>query len=90
LGGFGDPCRPGLRLGLDCGTALPCIPSTPDDVSGSAPATAAQLEVDARAATAAGLRGIWLNRTGDAVPPGVEAIDNLTDLPSRLAGLRLI
>jgi hypothetical protein len=36
------------------------------------------------------LRGIWLNRTGDAVPPGVEAVDNLTDLPSLLEELRLI
>jgi putative hydrolase of the HAD superfamily len=41
-----------------------------------------QLVADALAATAAGLRGIWLNRTGKAVPSGVEAIDNLTDLPS--------
>lgn len=49
-----------------------------------------QLEVDALAATAAGLRGIWLNRTGDAVPPGVEAVDNLSDLPSLLEELRLI
>ena len=49
-----------------------------------------RLEVDALAATAAGLRGIWLNRTGDAVPPGVEAVDNLTDLPSLLEELRLI
>ena len=49
-----------------------------------------RLEVDALAATAAGLRGIWLNRTDDAVPPGVEAIDNLTDLPSLLEELRLI
>lgn len=43
-----------------------------------------QLDVDALAATAAGLRGIWLNRTGDAVPPGVEAVGSLTDLPSLL------
>jgi len=35
-----------------------------------------QLEVDALAATAAGLRGIWLNRNGGAVPSGVEAIDS--------------
>jgi putative hydrolase of the HAD superfamily len=41
-----------------------------------------QREVDVLAATAAGLRGIWLNPAGDAVPSGVEAIDNLTDLPS--------
>ena len=31
-----------------------------------------------------GLHGIWLNRTGDTAPSGVEAIDNLTDLPSLL------
>ncbi len=43
-----------------------------------------QLEVDARAATAAGLRGIWLNRKGGAVPPGIEAINDLADLPSLL------
>jgi putative hydrolase of the HAD superfamily len=49
-----------------------------------------QLEVDALAAKAAGLRGIWLNRTGDTVPLGVEAMDNLTDLPSLLEDLRLI
>ena len=49
-----------------------------------------QLEVDALAATAAGLRGIWLNRNGGAVPSGVEAIDSLTDLPSLLEELRLI
>ena len=48
------------------------------------------LEVDALAATAAGLRGIWLNRTGDAVPPRVQAVDNLTDLPGLLKELRLI
>ena len=49
-----------------------------------------RLEDDALAATAAGLHGIWLNRAGDAVPPGVEAVDNLTDLPSLLEELRLI
>ena len=49
-----------------------------------------QLEVDALAATAAGLRGIWLNRNGGAVPSGVEAIDSLTDLPSLLEDRRLI
>jgi len=43
-----------------------------------------QLDVDTRAATAAGLRGIWLNRRGSAVPPGVEAIDELAALPSLL------
>lgn len=41
-----------------------------------------RLEVDALAATAAGLRGIWLNRKGGAAPPGVEAIDDLAELPS--------
>lgn len=45
-----------------------------------------RLEVDALAATAAGLRGIWLNRGGREVPSGVEAIDDLTELP-RLLGL---
>lgn len=49
-----------------------------------------QLEVDALAATAAGLRGIWLNRNGGVVPPGVEAVGKLTDLPSLLEELRLI
>jgi putative hydrolase of the HAD superfamily len=49
-----------------------------------------QLEVDALAATAAGLRGIWLNRTGDPCPRGVETVNNLTDLPSLLEEPRLI
>jgi putative hydrolase of the HAD superfamily len=49
-----------------------------------------QLEVDALAATAAGLRGIWLNRNGGSVPRGVEAVGNLTDLPSLLEELRVI
>jgi len=44
-----------------------------------------QLEVDALAATAAGVRGIWLNRKGETVPSGVEAIRNLADLPGLLA-----
>lgn len=43
-----------------------------------------RLEVDAVAAAAAGLRGIWLNRKGGAVPPGVEAIDDLAELPGLL------
>jgi FMN phosphatase YigB (HAD superfamily) len=42
-----------------------------------------RLEVDAVAAMAAGLRGIWLNRGGGAVPPGVEAIDDLAELAGR-------
>lgn len=49
-----------------------------------------RLEVEALAATAAGLRGIWLNRKGDVVPPRVQAVDNLTDLPGLLEELRLI
>jgi putative hydrolase of the HAD superfamily len=49
-----------------------------------------QLEVDALAATAAGLRGIWLNRNGGTVPPGIEAVDNLTDLPRLIEKQRLI
>ncbi len=49
-----------------------------------------RLEVDALAATAAGSRGIWLNRTGGVVPPGVEAVDNLNDLPGLLKELTLI
>jgi putative hydrolase of the HAD superfamily len=43
-----------------------------------------QLEVDALGASAAGLRGIWLNRKGRAVPPEVEAINDLADLPGLL------
>jgi putative hydrolase of the HAD superfamily len=46
-----------------------------------------RLEVDALAATAAGLHGIWLNRAGGEVPPGVEAIDDLGALPSLLTAL---
>ena len=49
-----------------------------------------QREVDAIAATAAGLRGIWLNRTGGPVPSGVEVIENLSHLPSLLQDRRLI
>jgi FMN phosphatase YigB (HAD superfamily) len=49
-----------------------------------------QLEVDALVATAAGLRGIWLNRKSKTVLPGVEAVVNLTDLPSLLKDLRRI
>lgn len=43
-----------------------------------------RLEVDALAATAAGLRGVWLNRMGSEAPPGVEAIRDLAALPSLL------
>lgn len=37
------------------------------------------LEKDARGATFAGMRGIWLNRRRDSVPKGVEAISSLND-----------
>jgi len=43
-----------------------------------------RLAVDAVAATAAGLRGIWLNRGGGPVPPGVEAIQDLAELSNLL------
>jgi putative hydrolase of the HAD superfamily len=46
-----------------------------------------RIEVDARAANAAGLRGIWLNRAGGEVQPGVEAIDDLWALPSLLTSV---
>lgn len=44
-----------------------------------------RLEVDAVAASTAGLRGVWLNRTGQQGVPGVEVIDSLAQLP-RLIG----
>lgn len=44
-----------------------------------------RLEVDAVAASTAGLRGVWLNRTGRQGLPGVEVIDSLAQLP-RLIG----
>lgn len=44
-----------------------------------------RLKVDAVAACAAGLRGVWLNRTGRQGLPGVEVIDSLAQLP-RLIG----
>lgn len=57
---------------------------------GVAPSAAAycgdRLDVDARAATTAGLFGVWLDRAGDS--PGkldVPAIASLTELPSLLA-----
>lgn len=43
-----------------------------------------RLEVDAQAATAAGLRGIWLNRHADATPDAVESISSLELLPALL------
>ena len=42
-----------------------------------------RLDVDARAATAAGLRGVWLDRTGDGAavtPYGVVRISTLDEL----------
>jgi hypothetical protein len=41
-------------------------------------------DIDARAETFAGLRGIWLNRRGCAVPPGLETIGSLAELPVAL------
>jgi len=48
-----------------------------------------QLEADALAATAAGLRGIWLNRTGETVPSGGEAIKQPSARLRRAIGDRL-
>ncbi len=42
------------------------------------------LEKDARGAAAAGMRGIWLNRTGRPPVDGVETITSLDELPARL------
>lgn len=42
------------------------------------------LDIDAIAAGAAGLRGIWLNRVGAGIPAGVEAISDLADLANVL------
>jgi len=47
-----------------------------------------RLEVDALAAGAAGLRGIWLDRGGGHRPAGVEAVSGLARLPG-LLGLRI-
>jgi putative hydrolase of the HAD superfamily len=56
---------------------------------GVAPADAVyvgdRVDVDARAATAAGLRGVWLNRLGAPDQPGVETISSLAELPALLA-----
>jgi putative hydrolase of the HAD superfamily len=41
-------------------------------------------DVDAVAATAAGLRGVWVNRLGEAAPSGVAVIGSLAELPARL------
>lgn len=45
-----------------------------------------RLEVDAVAASTAGVRGVWLNRTDRQRRPGVATIDSLAQLP-RLIGL---
>jgi len=46
------------------------------------------LEVDAAASVRAGLRGVWLNREGliqvDPLPPGVQELVSLMDLPTLL------
>lgn len=46
-----------------------------------------RLDVDAIAATAAGLHGIWLNRDDELVPDGVTAISGLGQLPGVMMGL---
>lgn len=43
-----------------------------------------RLDVDALAATTAGLHGIWLARTSGNAPPGVEKINTLAQLPPLL------
>lgn len=47
------------------------------------------LDLDALGAHAAGLHGIWLDRTGSstAPPPGVHRITTLTELPTLIASL---
>ena len=53
------------------------------EVAGAAPATMCyigdNLKKDALGATAAGLRGIWLNRNSAPVPEGVESITSLKE-----------
>lgn len=41
-----------------------------------------RLDTDARAATAAGLRGVWLDRKGAGAAAGVEVIRGLAELPA--------
>jgi putative hydrolase of the HAD superfamily len=43
-----------------------------------------RIDVDAIAAGAAGLRGIWLNRLGAEIPAGVETVSTLADLENVL------
>jgi len=48
------------------------------------------LDVDALGATAAGLRGIWLDRTGTGGgPPGVARVTSLAELPALLERFRV-
>jgi len=47
-----------------------------------------RLEVDAVAACAAGLRGIWLDRAASGGSAGVETVDGLAGLPGLLSGRR--
>ncbi len=48
-----------------------------------------RLDVDALASSAAGLRGIWLNRNQGQLPNGVASITSLHDLPVLLGGSRV-
>ncbi|MFD0890062.1 HAD hydrolase-like protein, partial [Streptosporangium algeriense] len=41
-------------------------------------------DVDAAAANAAGLYGVWLNRTGAPAPAGLPAVRSLEELPALL------
>lgn len=43
-----------------------------------------RLDVDAEASTAAGLRGVWLDRLDRAVPAPLERIESLAELPALL------
>ncbi len=47
-----------------------------------------RLDVDAVAAAAAGLRGVWLDRSGTGGAPQVTAIPTLADLPPLVGALR--
>jgi putative hydrolase of the HAD superfamily len=43
-----------------------------------------RLDVDAEVATAAGLRGVWLDRLGQSVPTPLARISSLAELPAVL------
>lgn len=45
-----------------------------------------QLDVDARGSSAAGMRGIWLDRRGSSSVAGVEVVRSLAELPAILSG----